>query len=123
MSSSTPVARHAAGDLRSAAPRGAAGVGARREALTLVAMCLGTMMTFLQITASVAALSALQSALPAPPPQVVWTPRSYPLPVAALVLSAGALGNRYGRRRLFRVGVLVMAAGSLLAVAAGSTGG
>ncbi|WP_063794871.1 MFS transporter [Microbispora sp. ATCC PTA-5024] len=123
MSSSTPVARHAAGDLRSAATRGAAGVGARREALTLVAMCLGTMMTFLQITASVSALSALQSALHATPTQVVWIPSSYTLLVAALILSAGTLGNRYGRRRLFRAGVLVMAAGSLLAVAAGSTGG
>ncbi|MEV0050836.1 MFS transporter [Saccharopolyspora shandongensis] len=52
-----------------------------------------------------------------------WINSLYSVVFAALLLTAGSLGDRLGRRRLFVVGVVVFAAGSLLAGLAGSAGG
>ncbi|MFF7977571.1 MFS transporter [Streptomyces sp. NPDC007901] len=95
----------------------------RAAAVTLVAMCLGAMTTFLLITASVSALSAIQDDLRVSPTGLVWIPSAYTLLVASLVMSAGTLGNRYGRRRAFLAGAAVMIIGSLTVYTAGSTGG
>lgn len=94
--------------------------GRRWESLTPVAMCLGAMMTFLLITAATSALSAVQDDLRVSPSTLIWVPSAYTLIVASLVLSAGTLGNLYGRKRMFCAGVLVMIAGGLLAASAGS---
>ncbi|MEU6776975.1 MFS transporter [Streptomyces sp. NPDC046759] len=95
----------------------------RAAAITLVAMCLGAMTTFLLITASVSALSAIQDDLHVSPTGLVWIPSAYTLLVASLVMSAGTIGNLYGRRRTFLVGAAVMIIGSLTVYAADSTGG
>jgi hypothetical protein len=88
--------------LRNRAPAAAAITSAagppstrRGEVLTLIAVCLGTMMTFLQITAATTALSAIQTDLHVSPTGLVWIPSAYALLVASLVLSAGTLGNLY----------------------------
>jgi EmrB/QacA subfamily drug resistance transporter len=94
----------------------------RTEAVTLLAMCLGAMMTFLQITASASALGPIQTDLHVSPADLVWIPSAYTLPVASLVLSAGTLGNLYGRRRMFVLGALIMIVGSLVVVFASTTG-
>lgn len=93
----------------------------RRELLTLVAMCLGVMMTFLLITATISALSAIQADLHVSPSALIWIPSAYTLVVASLVLSVGTLGNLLGRKRMFCVGVVIMIAGGLLAATAGTT--
>ncbi|WP_345443723.1 MFS transporter [Actinoallomurus vinaceus] len=85
-------------------------------------MCLGSMMTFLLITASVTALSAIQDDLHVAPTSLVWIPSAYSLLVASLVMSAGTIGNRYGRKRAFLTGAAIMIIGSLTVYAAGSTG-
>lgn len=99
-------------------PRAAA---RRRDTLTLVAMCLGAMMTFLLITAAVSALSAIQDDLRVRPSTLIWIPSAYTLVVASLVLSFGTLGNLFGRKRMFCTGVVVMIAGGLLAASAETT--
>jgi MFS family permease len=88
----------------------------------LLAVCLGTTMIFFQITASASALGAIQEDLHVSPTALIWIPSAYTLAVAGLVLSAGTLGSRHGRWRLFRLGVLAMIAGSLTSVAAAGTG-
>ncbi|MFI0446381.1 MFS transporter [Actinomadura sp. 6N118] len=93
----------------------------RRELLTLVAMCLGVMMTFLLITATISALSAIQADLHVSPSTLIWIPSAYTLVVASLVLSSGTLGNLLGRKRMFCAGVVIMIAGGLLAATAGTT--
>lgn len=93
----------------------------RRELLTLVAMCLGVMMTFLLITATISALSAIQSDLRVSPSALIWIPSAYTLVVASLVLSAATLGNLLGRKRMFCVGVVIMISGGLLAATADTT--
>ncbi|MGY5058960.1 MFS transporter [Streptomyces sp. 900105755] len=95
----------------------------RAAALTLVAMCLGAMTTFLLITASVSALSAIQDDLHVSPTGLVWIPSAYTLLVASLVMSAGTIGNLYGRKRAFLAGAAVMIAGSLAVYTSGSTAG
>ncbi|MCX5094750.1 MFS transporter [Streptomyces sp. NBC_00365] len=108
-------------DIRTAQPRAVAQAMQRRELLTLVAMCLGVMMTFLLITATISALSAVQADLHVSPSALIWIPSAYTLVVASLVLSAGTLGNLYGRKRMFCVGVVVMITGGLLAATADTT--
>lgn len=93
----------------------------RRELLTLVAMCMGVMMTFLLITATISALSAIQADLHVSPSTLIWIPSAYTLVVASLVLSAGTLGNLLGRKRMFCVGVVIMISGGLLAATADTT--
>ncbi|MFJ9822032.1 MFS transporter [Streptomyces sp. NPDC101151] len=92
-------------------------------AVALVAMCLGCMTTFLLITASVSALSAIQDDLHVSPTGLVWIPSAYTLLVASLVMSAGTVGNLYGRKRAFLAGTAIMIIGSLTVYAAGSAGG
>ncbi|MFL5995710.1 MAG: MFS transporter [Streptomyces sp.] len=84
-------------------------------------MCLGVMMTFLLVTATISALSAIQADLHVGPGTLIWIPSAYTLVVAALVLSAGTLGNLLGRKRTFCVGVVIMIAGGVLAATAATT--
>jgi len=60
------------------------------------------------------ALPALQSALHATLPDVQWVVESYALFLAALLLIGGALGDLYGRRKVFAVGVALFSAASAL---------
>ncbi|MFF8545200.1 MFS transporter [Streptomyces werraensis] len=70
-------------------------------------------MSFVEVTAAISALRAMQVA----PRRGAGRPqlglRTYTLVVAAGVLSGGAFGERYGRRRVFLLGVAALAAGSL----------
>ncbi|MEV1159877.1 MFS transporter [Micromonospora chokoriensis] len=86
--------------------------------MTLIATCLGAMITFLQITATVSALTTIQRDLRIDPTTVIWIPSAYTLVVASMVLSAATLGSRYGRRRMFGAGVIAMIVGG--AVVAGA---
>jgi DHA2 family methylenomycin A resistance protein-like MFS transporter/DHA2 family multidrug resistance protein-like MFS transporter len=81
-------------------------------------MCLGAMTTFLLITASVSALSAIQDDLHVSPTGLVWIPSAYTLLVACLVMSAGTIGNLYGRKRAFLTGAAFLILGSLTVYAA-----
>ena len=96
------------------------GPASARTALTLVAMCLGAAMTFLEVTASISGLSAVQGALHVSAANAVWIPSAYTLLVASLILTAGTLGNRYGRKLMFGLGIVVLALGSV--VVASSSG-
>ncbi|MFK0060575.1 MFS transporter [Streptomyces werraensis] len=54
-----------------------------------------------------------RSPLGVAPADLSWVSSTYTLVVAAGVLSGGAFGERYGRRRVFLLGVAALAAGSL----------
>jgi EmrB/QacA subfamily drug resistance transporter len=75
-------------------------------------------MTFLNITATISALSAIQADLHVSTTTLVWITSSYTLVVASLVLSAGTIGDLLGRRTVFLLGAAILALGSLLAFSA-----
>ncbi|MDX6548463.1 MAG: hypothetical protein QOG33_2013 [Gaiellales bacterium] len=112
-------ANAAGGATNQARPAGPAAHASRRW-LSLVAVCLGMMMTFLNITATIAALSAIQADLHTSTTTLVWITSSYTLVVASLVLSAGTIGDLLGRRTVFMLGAAILALGSLTAFLAGN---
>jgi EmrB/QacA subfamily drug resistance transporter len=69
-------------------------------------------MAFIDGTVVNVALPALQSALGATVSQVQWVVECYALFLAALLLVGGSLGDLYGRRKIFAVGVILFAAAS-----------
>jgi EmrB/QacA subfamily drug resistance transporter len=78
----------------------------------LAATILGSSMAFIDGTVVNVALPALQSALHATLAEVQWVVESYALFLAALLLIGGSLGDLYGRRKIFAVGVVVFSASS-----------
>ena len=85
----------------------------RMERWVLVASILGSSMAFIDGTVVNVALPTLQRALGATAAQVQWVVESYMLALAALLLLGGALGDRFGRRRVFATGVAIFATASL----------
>jgi EmrB/QacA subfamily drug resistance transporter len=66
------------------------------------------------------ALPSLREALDADSSQAQWIVDSYLLVFASLLLVAGTLGDRFGRRRMLFLGLLIFGGGSLLASLSGS---
>ena len=70
-------------------------------------------MAFIDGTAVNVALPALQANLNATVVDVQWVVESYALLLASLLLVGGSLGDRFGRRRIFCIGVVVFALASV----------
>jgi EmrB/QacA subfamily drug resistance transporter len=85
----------------------------RFEKWVLVATILGSSMAFIDGTAVNVALPALQEAFHASISQVQWVIEAYSLTLAALLLVGGALGDLYGRRFIFLIGVFIFTASSI----------
>ena len=81
---------------------------------TLLAVCLTTFMLLLDITVVVVALPNMQERFDASLTGLQWVVDAYALSLAALILTAGALADRYGRRLIFMAGVLLFTFSSLL---------
>ncbi|MFF8844953.1 MFS transporter [Streptomyces sp. NPDC015127] len=75
---------------------------------------LGSGMAFLDSTVVNVALPRIGRDLDADLAVLQWTVNAYMLTLAGLILLGGALGDRYGRRRIFVLGVVWFAIGSLL---------
>ncbi|MGA8993748.1 MAG: MFS transporter [Nocardioidaceae bacterium] len=80
---------------------------------TLLAVCTGVFMLLLDITIVNVALPDIQRDLDASLSDLQWVIDAYALTLAALLLTAGSLADRYGRRRLFAIGTFVFTVGSL----------
>ena len=86
--------------------------GRRLRRLTLLAMCVATFMIQLDVTIVNVALPSIQRDLQVSTGSLEWVISGYALSLAALIPVGGALGDRYGRRRIFLAGVVVFAIGS-----------
>ena len=84
-----------------------------KRAWTLAATILGSSMAFVDGTVVNIALPALQATLGASIADVQWVMEAYTLFLAALMLTGGALGDRFGRKRIFCIGVALFTAGSI----------
>lgn len=82
---------------------------------TLAATALGSSLAFIDSTAVIVALPTMQKALNLGLAGEQWIFLSYSLSLAALYLVGGALGDRYGHRKIFNYGVIGFALASILA--------
>src|ERR671910_2818638 len=86
-----------------------------RKWWTLFAVSVATFMLLLDITVVNTALPAIEADLGASFTELQWVVDAYTLSLAALVLTAGVLADRLGRRRVFAAGLGIFTVASLLA--------
>src|SRR5204862_6841639 len=78
----------------------------------LAATILASSMAFIDSTVVNVALPALQTNLNATVVDVQWVIEAYSLLLSAFLLVGGSLGDHYGRRRIFLIGVALIACAS-----------
>src|SRR3982751_2478569 len=78
----------------------------------LAATILASSMAFIDGTVVNVALPALQSNLNATAIDVQWVMEAYSLLLSAFLLVGGSLGDHYGRRRIFLIGIALFALAS-----------
>jgi EmrB/QacA subfamily drug resistance transporter len=86
-----------------------------RKWWTLLTVSVGTFMLLLDITVVNTALPSIQRDLSAGFTDVQWVIDAYTLALAAIVLTAGSLADRLGRRAVFAVGLAIFSLASLAA--------
>jgi EmrB/QacA subfamily drug resistance transporter len=82
------------------------------ERAVLASAIIGSSMTFVDGTVVNVTLPVLRRSLGASVAQIQWVVEGYMLFSASLILVGGALGDRWGRRRVFSAGVVVFALAS-----------
>lgn len=82
--------------------------------LILAVMSLGTLIVFLDLTVVNTALPAISLDLGASTSELQWIVDAYVLSLAGLLMFAGSVGDRFGRRRWMTFGLLVFGAGSVI---------
>lgn len=87
--------------------------GKKQRRWTLIATILGSSMVFIDGTVVNVALPALQTNLNASVTDVQWVVEAYTLFLAALLLLGGSLGDHFGRKRIYAIGVAVFALASV----------
>jgi len=71
---------------------------------TLIGACFGLFLLMLDSTVVTLALPAIRHDVDASAEQLQWMMNSYLLTISVLVVTAGRLGDMFGRRRLFLIG-------------------
>ena len=89
-------------------------LGTARGGWLVAVTVLASGMAFVDATAVQVALPAIGRELDASLSGLQWTISGYTLALASLILLGGSLGDRYGRRRVFVIGVCWFAAASLI---------
>jgi len=85
-----------------------------RKWWTLIAVCTATFMLLLDITVVNVALPDIQRSLHSSFSDLQWVVDAYSLTLAAFLLTAGVVGDMFGRREVFAVGLAVFSAASLV---------
>jgi EmrB/QacA subfamily drug resistance transporter len=86
----------------------------RRRWFLLGIMCLSLVMVVMSVAGLNVALPSLQRDLDATASELQWIVDAYGLVFAALLLPAGAMGDRFGRKKALMFGLTVFAAGSVV---------
>jgi EmrB/QacA subfamily drug resistance transporter len=87
---------------------------AKNEWLVLVFLSLGFFMILLDTTIVNIAIPAMISGLHSSLDQILWVLNAYLLVYAVLLITAGRLGDYFGQRRLFMIGLLIFTIASVL---------
>ena len=88
---------------------------------TLGVLCISLLIITLDNTILNVAIPSLMDQLGASNSEVQWIVDAYTLVFAGLLLTSGSLGDRFGRRGALQIGILVFAAGSVIAALSTST--
>ncbi|OPC79046.1 MFS transporter [Embleya scabrispora] len=94
--------------------------GAPRKGLVLATLCVALFVAMLDNVVVSNALPSIDRDLDAGVSGLQWVMEGYSLVFAALLLTGGTLGDRYGRRRVFLIGLGIFTAGSVVCALAGS---
>src|SRR5258708_7588875 len=101
----------------------AVGAGAPpRVAATLILASIGAFVTSLDVVVVATALPSLKAHFSASLSDLEWTINAYNLAFASLMLTGAALGDRFGRRKLYVIGLGLFTASSIACATAGSVG-
>ncbi len=95
------------------------GGSARARAWALIVTCMGVSLVIASMVALNTALPDIAVATAATQSQLTWVVDSYTLVLACLLLPAGAIGDRYGRRGALLIGLAIFAAASVAPAIAG----
>ena len=82
---------------------------------TLAGACSGLFILMLDSTVVALALPSIRDDLGASAEQLQWVMNAYLLTIAVLVVTAGRLGDMFGRKRAYLAGIVVFGVGSILA--------
>ncbi|HZT96990.1 MAG TPA: MFS transporter [Chloroflexota bacterium] len=82
---------------------------------TFAVVCAALFMSMLDNLVVLTALPAIRRSLHAGVPDLEWTVNAYTLSFAVLMMTGAALGDRFGRKRIFLLGVATFTIGSALA--------
>src|SRR5919107_214998 len=92
-----------------------------KQRWTLRVVCVSTALLLLNVAAPQVALADIAESLRASFSDLQWVMSGYALALAVFLLTAGSLADRFGRRKLFLIGLtLFSAASGLCAIAPGS---
>jgi len=86
----------------------------RRKAIVLATCCLSLLIVSMDATIVNVAIPSIKESFNASAAHLQWVIDIYTLVLASLLLLSGATGDRFGRRRVFQIGLLVFSARSLL---------
>ncbi|MGW6912405.1 MFS transporter [Kitasatospora sp. NPDC054939] len=117
-----PAAAATAPPAPAGAPPDRPPLSARRRWTVLAVCCLSMFLVGLDTTIVNIGLPAIGEGLGVGTRGLEWTVDAYTLVLAALLISAGALADRFGRRRVFRLGLVVFGAASVLCALAPTVG-
>jgi EmrB/QacA subfamily drug resistance transporter len=90
------------------------GASVRHPILTVAATIAGSSLAFIDGSVVNVALPTIGHAFDAGPAALAWTINAYLLPLGALILLGGAIGDHYGRRRMFQIGIAIFLVASLV---------
>ena len=93
-----------------------------RSSWTVVLAGMGAFMAALDVVVVSTALPTLQHRLGASLADLEWTINAYSLVFGALMLTGAALGDRFGRRRMYVLGLMTFVAGSVVAATSPGAG-
>jgi EmrB/QacA subfamily drug resistance transporter len=86
-----------------------------RRWFLLAMMCLSLVLVVMSVSGLVTAIPTMQEELGASASQIQWILDAYAIVFAGSLLTAGALGDRFGRKRALLTGLVVFGAGALFA--------
>jgi EmrB/QacA subfamily drug resistance transporter len=86
----------------------------RRRSLILAICCMSLFIVGIDVTIVNVALPSIQQNFHASVSDLQWTIDAYSLVIACLLMLSGSMADRFGRRRIFQIGLSIFALGSLL---------